>query len=242
MTVKWRSFPYSVTCNYVHLDSIMCNDHHLYWASQIQSNDYIVLQWPSLFFWLQISSFFLFFKGKVQAWNFLGLFGSFTPLKACEIPRSVSKTVNNFFHYGFHLQPKKKGTHTAETMSVLSVAIFWVVNASSGKKSCLQFSIPTGSGTGGEGGVSHRLNCDCSILATLAKQIFFKYLLQFSSKNYEKIWRTAMHLKEKISTSFINFVLYGWKKMFNWFFYKLIFSKYFDRENEQLREMIKGNV
>ena len=43
-------------------------------------------------------------------------------------------------------------------MSVLSVTIFWVVNTSSGEKSCLQFSIPTGSGAGGEGGVSHRLN------------------------------------------------------------------------------------
>ena len=43
-------------------------------------------------------------------------------------------------------------------MSVEFVAIFWVVNASSGEKSCLQFSIPTGSGVGGEGGVSHRLN------------------------------------------------------------------------------------
>ena len=39
-------------------------------------------------------------------------------------------------------------------MSVECVAIFWVVNASSGEKSCLQFSIPTGSGAGGEGGVS----------------------------------------------------------------------------------------
>ena len=43
-------------------------------------------------------------------------------------------------------------------MSVLYVAIFWVVKASSGEKSFLQFSIPTGSGAGGEGGVSHRLN------------------------------------------------------------------------------------
>ena len=42
-------------------------------------------------------------------------------------------------------------------MSVECVAIFWVVNASSGEKSCLQFSIPTGSGAGGEGGVSHSL-------------------------------------------------------------------------------------
>ena len=51
----------------------------------------------------------------------------------------------------------KKATHTAEMMSVLCVAIFWVVNASSGEKSYLQFSIPTGSGAGGEGGVSYRL-------------------------------------------------------------------------------------
>ena len=43
-------------------------------------------------------------------------------------------------------------------MSVECVAIFWVVNASSGEKSCLQFSIQTGSGAGGEGGVSHSLN------------------------------------------------------------------------------------
>ena len=51
----------------------------------------------------------------------------------------------------------KKATHTAEMTSVLCVAIFWVVNASSGEKSSLQFSIPTRSGAGGEGGVSHRL-------------------------------------------------------------------------------------
>ena len=42
-------------------------------------------------------------------------------------------------------------------MPVLCVAIFWVVNASSGEKSCLQFLMPTGSRAGGEGGVSHRL-------------------------------------------------------------------------------------
>ena len=78
-------------------------------------------------------------------------------LRACEIPRSVSKTVNNFFHYGLHLRPKKKATRAAEMMSVELVAIFWVVNASSGEKSCLQFSMPTGSGAGGGGGVSHSL-------------------------------------------------------------------------------------
>ena len=66
------------------------------------------------------------------------------PLRACEISRSVSKAVNNFFHYGLHLRPKKKATHTAEMMYISCVAIFWVVSASSGEKSCLQFSIPTG--------------------------------------------------------------------------------------------------
>ena len=52
---------------------------------------------------------------------------------------------------------QKKATHSAEMMSVECVTIFWVVNASSGEKSRLQFSIPTGSGAGGEGGISPRL-------------------------------------------------------------------------------------
>ena len=52
----------------------------------------------------------------------------------------------------------KKATRAAEMISVECVAIFWVVNASSGEKSCLQFSIPTGSGIGGKGDVSHSLN------------------------------------------------------------------------------------
>ena len=51
-----------------------------------------------------------------------------------------------------------KVTYTAEMMSVPCVAIFWVVNTSSDEKSCLQFLIPTESGAGGEGGVSHALN------------------------------------------------------------------------------------
>ena len=42
-------------------------------------------------------------------------------------------------------------------MSAECVAIFWLVNASTGEKSCLQFSILTGSGAAGEGGVSHSL-------------------------------------------------------------------------------------
>ena len=51
----------------------------------------------------------------------------------------------------------KKAIHPAEMMSVECVAIFWVVNASSGEKSCLQFSTPTGSGARGEGGVLNSL-------------------------------------------------------------------------------------
>ena len=39
-------------------------------------------------------------------------------------------------------------------MSTPCVAIFWVINASNDEKSCLQFSIPTESGLGGERGVS----------------------------------------------------------------------------------------
>ena len=46
-------------------------------------------------------------------------------------------------------------------MSVLCVAIFWIVNASSGKKICLQFSMPIESGAGVEGGVLHRLTVMC---------------------------------------------------------------------------------
>ena len=57
-------------------------------------------------------------------------------------------------------------------MSVLSVAIFWVINASSGEKSCVQFSIPTGSEAGGEGGVLHRLKRFESI-RNFKKSIFF---------------------------------------------------------------------
>ena len=42
-------------------------------------------------------------------------------------------------------------------MFVVCVATVWVVNASRNEKSCLQFLILTGSGAGGEGGVSHHL-------------------------------------------------------------------------------------
>ena len=53
-------------------------------------------------------------------------------------------------------------------MSVERVAIFRVVNASRGEKSCLQFSIPTGSGAGGEGGVSHSLKLSLKLLGYIS--------------------------------------------------------------------------
>ena len=79
-------------------------------------------------------------------------------LNACEIPRSVLNNCKQLFLLRLAFTTQKKATPTAEMMSVEFVAIFWVVNASSDEKSCLQFSIPTGSGVDGEGGVSYRLN------------------------------------------------------------------------------------
>ena len=67
------------------------------------------------------------------------------------------KICKQLFSLRLEFMTRKKATHTAEMMFVLCVAIFGVVNASSGEKSCLQFSIPTGSGAGGEGAVSHSL-------------------------------------------------------------------------------------
>ena len=46
-----------------------------------------------------------FFENDLVGWS---LHNYFFVLRACEIPRSVSKTVNNFFHYGLHLRPKNK--------------------------------------------------------------------------------------------------------------------------------------
>ena len=40
-------------------------------------------------------------------------------LRACEIPRSVSKTVNNFFHYGLHLRPKKSNTCSGDDVRIM---------------------------------------------------------------------------------------------------------------------------
>ena len=57
-----------------------------------------------------------------KMWKLVCLFFRLS-LRACKIPRSVSKTVNNFFHYGLHLRPKK-ATHAAEMLSVECVAIF----------------------------------------------------------------------------------------------------------------------
>ena len=84
-------------------------------------------------------------------------------------------------------------------MSVERVAIFWVVNARSGEQSCLQFSIPTGSGAGGEGGVSHSLK-DLWYwiwLRSIGALKFFEIqnFLNFSSKisNFVKFWRCCYH-------------------------------------------------
>ena len=67
------------------------------------------------------------------------------------------KNCKQLFSLRVALTTQKKATRATEMMSVEGVVIFWVVNASSGEKSCLQFSIPTGSGAGGKGGVSHSL-------------------------------------------------------------------------------------
>ena len=67
------------------------------------------------------------------------------------------KNCEQLFSLWLAFTTQKKATHTAKMMSVSCIAIFWVVNASSGEKSCLQFSIATGSGAGGEGVVSHSL-------------------------------------------------------------------------------------
>ena len=67
------------------------------------------------------------------------------------------KNCKQLFSLRVAFTTQKKATHAAEMMSVKCVAIFWVVNASSGEKSCLLFSIPTGSGVSGEGGVLHSL-------------------------------------------------------------------------------------
>ena len=67
------------------------------------------------------------------------------------------KNCKQLFSLRLAFTTQKKATHTAEMMPVQFVTIFWVVNASSGEKSCLQVSIPTYSRVGGKGGVSHRL-------------------------------------------------------------------------------------
>ena len=69
-------------------------------------------------------------------------------------------------------------------MSVGYVAIFWVVNASSGEKSCLQFLIPTGSGAGGEGGVSHSLKDVRLLRVNIDRALIFGYDLH---KNFMQL-------------------------------------------------------
>ena len=40
-------------------------------------------------------------------------------LRACKIPRSVSKTVINFFHYGLHLRPKQSNTYSGDDVFIM---------------------------------------------------------------------------------------------------------------------------
>ena len=69
-------------------------------------------------------------------------------------------------------------------ISVLCIAIFWVVSASSGEKSCLLFSIPTRSGAGGEGGVSHRPKSSFRFSSFFLNNQFV--LINFNFSNWKK--------------------------------------------------------
>ena len=46
------------------------------------------------------------------------------PLRACEIPRSVSKTVNNIFHDGLHLRPKKSNRSSGDDVRTMCCYVF----------------------------------------------------------------------------------------------------------------------
>ena len=134
-------------------------------------------------------------------------------LRACEIPRSVSKTVNNSFHFGFTTE--KTATALAEMMSVQCVAIFWFANASSGETSYLQFSIPIGSGVGGEGGISHCLKAMCHTDALLwsARKIASMTLPAEQERHAKNVWHIALRMfdcgirvKNEIKINFITVV------------------------------------
>ena len=77
-------------------------------------------------------------------------------------------------------------------MSVDCVAIFWIVNASSGERSCLQFSIPTGSGAGGEGDVSHSLNMN-------NRQTNYFSFLRCAARFLEKVRRLTRFYLTKVT-------------------------------------------
>ena len=65
------------------------------------------------------------------------------------------KNCKQLFSLRVAFMTQKNTTRAAEMMSVERVAIFWVVNASSGEKSCLQFSILEAGGA--------RLRQSCSL-------------------------------------------------------------------------------
>ena len=77
-------------------------------------------------------------------------------------------------------------------MSVPCVVIFWFVNASTDEKSCLQFSIPTESGAGGEGGVSHALKKMPNTEISPGNFHIF-----FSDPDFRKIyWNVAIRIQD----------------------------------------------
>ena len=80
---------------------------------------------------------------------------------------------------------------------------FWVINASSGEKSCLQFSIPTGSRVGGEGGVSHRLKPHSNLKFHILIFLIFNKISEISIL-FAKSWifhRTIMRWRTSPRTS-----------------------------------------
>ena len=102
-----------------------------------------------LFLIIQVRFFYILHPSRDVRWR--------VPIKSMWNTAVGIKKCKQLFSLQVAFTTQKKATHAAKMMSVECVAIFWVVNASSGEKSCLQFSIPTGSGAGEEGGVSHSL-------------------------------------------------------------------------------------
>ena len=90
------------------------------------------------------------------------------------------KNCKQLFSLRLAFTTQKSNTYSGDDVCT-TCCYFFIVNASSGKKSCLQFSIPTESGAGGEGGVSHRLKAMCHIhVEALMVTNWFPYFLPTS--------------------------------------------------------------